>query len=110
MIGSDFVLKFLMVFKKHTIMRLPCVLIFSGTPTLEKVGIKRISISFENKGEMNIGYSATVNLSVISLTVNGDFDLEELITSCSGLLCSAARALKGRNRAYEAELESIMGR
>ncbi|AZG36533.1 MULTISPECIES: hypothetical protein [Shewanella] len=88
------------------------VLTFSGTPTLEKIGIKvkRISISFENKGEMNIGYSATVNLAVISLTVNGDFDLEELITSCSGLLCSAARALKGRNRAYEAELESIMGR
>jgi len=88
------------------------VLTFSGKPTLEKIGvkIKRVSINFENKGKMKVGYSATINLAVISLTVNGNFDLEELITSCSGLLCIAARALKGRHKMYDMELQKIMGR
>lgn len=88
------------------------VLTFSGKPTLEKIGvkIKRISVNFENKGKMKVGYSITINLAVISLTVNGDFDLAELIISCSGLLCIAARALKGRHKMYEMELQKIMGR
>jgi len=85
---------------------------FSGTPVLNKIGvkIKRVTINFENKGKMKVGYTATFNLEVISLTVMGNFDLEELITSCSGLLCRAARALKGRHKAYDMELQRIMGR
>lgn len=87
------------------------ILTFSGTPVLEKTGvkIKRVSVSFEYKEEMKVGYTATFDLEYIKLSVLGDFDLEALITSCSGLLCEAARALKGRNQAYDMELQRIMG-
>src|SRR5690625_6193307 len=65
------------------------ILTFSGTPVLEKVGakIKRVSVNFNNKDGMKVGYTATFDLEYIKLSVLGDFDLEELITSCSGLLC-----------------------
>ena len=87
------------------------ILTFSGTPVLEQMGtkIKRVSVSFSNKDGMIVGYTATFDLEYIKLSVFGDFDLEELITSCSGLLCSAARALKGRHHAYDMELQKIMG-
>ncbi|MCW8933442.1 MAG: hypothetical protein OQK98_01840 [Gammaproteobacteria bacterium] len=86
-------------------------LTFSGSPVLDRIGvkIKRVNISFNNKGGMNIGYRATFDLLYIKLTVMGEFDLEELITSCSGLLCKAARALKGKHHAYDLELQKIMG-
>jgi hypothetical protein len=58
---------------------------------------------------MKVGYSATYSFEIISVTVKGEFDLEALFTSCSGLLCQAARALKGRHQAYEMELQKIMG-
>ncbi|AFU98416.1 hypothetical protein M5M_06105 [Simiduia agarivorans SA1 = DSM 21679] len=58
---------------------------------------------------MRVGYTATFSLEIISVIVSGNFDLEKLITSCSGLLCKAARALKGRHQAYDAELQQIMG-
>lgn len=87
------------------------VLTFSGKPVLEKIGvkIKRVSVNFSNEGGMKVGYSATYNLEYASATFNGGFDLEALITSCSGLLCQAARALKGKTQAYEMELRTIMG-
>lgn len=87
------------------------ILTFSGTPVLEKIGakIKRVSVSFEHKEGMKVDYTATFDLEYIKLSVIGDFDLEALITSCSGILCQAARALKGRNQAYDMELQRIMG-
>jgi len=87
------------------------ILTFSGTPVLEKIGvkIKRVSVSFNNKDGMKVGYTATFDLEYIKLSVLGEFDLEELITSCSGLLCQAARAIKGRHHAYDMELKKIMG-
>jgi hypothetical protein len=87
------------------------ILTFSGSPVLDKIGakIKRISVNFNKKGTMKVGYTATFDLEYIKLSVLGDFDLEELITSCSGLLCRAARALKGRHQAYDMELQKIMG-
>jgi len=86
-------------------------LTFNGAPALETLGVsyRRLSVNFTNRDDMEIGYRATINLAVISVSASGTFDLEELITSCSGLLCQAARALKGRNRAYEAELQRVMG-
>lgn len=87
------------------------ILTFSGTPVLKKVAakIKRVRISFNEKNGMKIGYTATFDLEYMKLSVLGDFDFEELITSCSGLLCRAARALKGRHHAYDMELQKIMG-
>lgn len=87
------------------------ILTFSGTPVLEKIGtkIKRVSVSFEHTEGMKVGYTATFDLEYIKLSVLGDFDLEALITSCSGLLCQAARASKRRHQAYDLELQRIMG-
>ncbi len=84
---------------------------FTGSPVLDRIGakIKRVSVSFNNKGGMNIGYRATFDLVYMKLTVMGDFDLEELIISCSGLLCRAARALKDRHHVYDLELQKITG-
>ncbi len=85
---------------------------FSGTPVLNKIGakIKRVSVFFSKQDAMNVGYTATFDLEYMKLSVSGDFDLEKLITSCSGLLCEAARLLKGRHRDYDKELQGIMGR
>ena len=85
------------------------ILTYSGKPVLEKIGakIKRVSVSFDNKDDMKIGYTATFDLEYIKLSVFGDFDLDALITSCSGLLCQAARALKSREKAYDNELQRI---
>ena len=86
-------------------------IIFSGSPVLDIIGtkIKRISVNFNNKDNMNVGYTATIDLKLLSMTVVGKFNIEDLLTSCSGLLCKAARALKGRHRAYDLELQKIMG-
>lgn len=86
------------------------VLRFSASPALASIGIhlQRISVSFVNRDGGKVGYSATFNLEVISITVMDEFDLEALITACSGLLCQAARVMKGRHKAYERELERIM--
>lgn len=85
--------------------------IFSGATALDRIGvkIKRISISFNSKKGTTIGYRATFDLVYMKLSVMGDFDMEDLIMSCSGLLCRAARALKGRHHAYDLELQKIMG-
>ena len=88
------------------------ILTFSGKPVLDKIGvkIKRVSVDFTNEDGRKIGYRATISLyEIAGITVIGEFDLEALITSCSGLLCQAARALKGRHQVYEMELQRIMG-
>lgn len=88
------------------------ILTFSGEPVLQAIGakIKRVSVSF-SKGEGNlVNYKATFSLEIISLSVGGSFDVEELITSCSGLFCKAAKAMKERNILYENELQRIMER
>lgn len=87
------------------------ILTFSGAPALEKIGakIKRVSVDFDHKNGTKVNYTATFDLEYISLSVFDDFDFEELITSCSGLLCHAARAFKGRHHVYDMELQKIMG-
>lgn len=87
------------------------ILTFSGNPVLNKIGVKvkRVRVNFTNEAGRNIRYSATFNIEIVSMVVSGEFDLEALITSCSGLLCIAARAMKGRSQAYEMELQRIMG-
>lgn len=87
------------------------VLTFSGKSALDQVGVtvKRVSADFTNEDGMNIRYSVTADLKIISVSTSGKLDLEKLITACSGLLCRAARALKGRHQAYDMELQRVMG-
>jgi hypothetical protein len=84
---------------------------FEGSPALEAIGaqVKSVSVSFTNQGGMRIGYTAIVGVKVIDVMVAGSFDLEQMMTSCSGLLCRAARALRGRSAALELEQQRIMG-
>ncbi len=88
------------------------MLTFKGDSALQDLGakLKNASISFTKGDSNNIKYTATFNfISAASISVSGSFDIEELILSCSGLLCRAAKALKGRHAAYEAQLQKIMG-
>lgn len=87
------------------------VLIFSGSTALESIGakIKRVSITFTKGSDFTVKYKASFSLEIISLNLSGSFDIEELITSCSGLLCKAAKAMKQRNLRYDQELQKIMG-
>ncbi len=87
------------------------VINFSGTPVLDKIGanIKSISVNFSYGGDDIVKYHASFDLKVAKIGIYGEFDFEELIMSCSGLLCQAARLIKGRNHAYDAKLREIMG-
>ena len=87
------------------------ILTFSGSAALEAIGakLKYVSVSFTQGEGKNINYHASFDLKVAKLAVSGSFNLEELITACSGLLCRAARALKGRQKRIDDELQRIMG-
>ena len=88
------------------------IVTFSGTPTLDKIGanIKSLSVSFSPGEGKQIKYHASFDLKVSKVAVRGSFDVEQVIMSCSGLLCRAARAMKGRHEAYDRELKRVMGR
>ncbi len=84
------------------------LLTFSGDPALEKMGIKvkRMTINLSNLDGMNVGYTASISGPYgVSLSLSGSFNLERLIMACTGLLCSAARALKNRDK----QLQEAMG-
>jgi hypothetical protein len=84
------------------------IITFSGNPVLKQIGtrITFLSVGFENKDGMDIQYKAGLG----TMSVSGTFNLEKLITSCSGLLCNAARALKNQRPERNRALEEIMGR
>ena len=85
---------------------------FKASSALEGLGakVRNISISFSKGDGNDVKYTAMFAfIGVATVSVTGKFNIEELILSCSGLLCKAARALKGRHRAYEMELQKIMG-
>jgi len=85
---------------------------FSGSPTLEKIGIalNRMTVNFSGAENGDVTYTAGIRVrDGVGIAVHGTFNIVELITSCSGLLCQAARFLKGRNPALDAEMQQIMG-
>jgi hypothetical protein len=83
---------------------------FSGSDVINSLGvnIKFIHINLSRKNS-RITYSAIFDMKSAKLAVTGDFDPEKLITACSGLLCSAAKSLQGREHAYDAQPKKIMG-
>lgn len=90
------------------------VLSFGGGTALESLGakVKKASIHFTKGDGDDIRYKAAFSFAggAGEVSVSGSFNAEDLITSCSGLLCQAARRMKGRQQAYEAELKKIMGK
>lgn len=89
------------------------VLSFNGSAALEELGakIKFATIHFSKAEGNSANYRASVAFfgDKLSIVVSGTFDIEELITSCSGLLCQAARLLKGNNKRNDKRLKEIMG-
>ena len=87
------------------------ILTFKGDPALEGLGmaVKFVSITLERNSGGMLKYTGSFKIGFATLFVSGDFDIEKLILSCSGLLCVAARAMKHRNSLprYK-ELEEIM--
>ncbi|CAG23262.1 hypothetical protein [Photobacterium profundum] len=87
------------------------VVTFSGLDVINELGmqVKRVSVSIKNEGKGQASYTATLNLGLISTSIKGSFNVEELITQCSGLLCIAARRLKNRPAYIEKKLLEAMG-
>jgi len=89
------------------------VFAFNGGEVLEGVGakIKMASILFSKGKGNNVNYRATFTFAggVSAISITGSFDIEKLITYCSGLLCQAARLLKKRNIEQDKALKIIMG-
>lgn len=90
------------------------ILAFNGGFALEGLGakVKMFSINFTKGEDDNVNYSGTYSFvgGAGTILLSGSFNIEKLITSCSGLLCKVAKLMRGRNRDYDAELQSIMGR
>jgi len=84
----------------------------SGTPTLDKLGValRRLTVNFLGDENGDIRYTAGVGVKGGgTLTVSGSFNIVKLITACSGLVCQAARHLKGHGPAADLELQRAMG-
>ncbi|MCF6211620.1 MAG: hypothetical protein L3J88_08500 [Gammaproteobacteria bacterium] len=89
------------------------MLTFKANSALQDLGVevRNVSIAFSKGDGNDVKYTAMFSfVGVAAISVSGKFNIEELILSCSGLLCLAARALKGKHIAYDMELQKIMGR
>ncbi len=90
------------------------VFAFNGSSALEAIGakIKFATIYFYQAAGNNTNYRANFSFAgdQASVIVTGTLNIEDLITSCSGLLCQAARLLKGNNKRNEKRLKEIMGK
>ncbi|ELR63116.1 hypothetical protein C942_04103 [Photobacterium marinum] len=85
---------------------------FSGKDAIEELGlqVKRVAVSFKKEGSGSVSYTATLHLGLISTSIKGSFNIEELLLSCSGLLCIVARRIKGRPAYIEEQLAKAMGK
>lgn len=71
--------------------------------------VKNISVTFSTGENDNVNYTAVISFQkVAGIMVVGSFNILQLITSCSGLLCRAARALTGGS-AHDMQLRRVMG-
>ncbi|USD67898.1 hypothetical protein [Vibrio sp. SCSIO 43136] len=87
------------------------IVTFNGKDAIDEIGVqvKRLSVKFSNEGQGVTSYKATMSFVGMGLSVTGSFNVEELILSCSGLLCIAARKLKNRPKYIEDQLSKAIG-
>lgn len=84
---------------------------FSATEAVKELGIqvRRVGISMDVNEEGELDYTARFLFTgALALSVRGSIDVEKLILACSGLLCRAARALKGRTVSTDREIERAL--
>jgi hypothetical protein len=85
---------------------------FAGGPTLKKMGLNigAVNIMFTGDESGDVRFSGGVGVKGgVTAMVSGKFNIVELITTCSGLLCIAARYLKGRSPAVDEQLQRSVG-
>ncbi|SEA51876.1 hypothetical protein SAMN04488051_103528 [Alkalimonas amylolytica] len=83
---------------------------FNGSPALEQIStqVRNINVSFSRAENGKVNYHAVVSFyNIGSIGFRGNVDMEALITSCSGLLCQAARALKSHKQRTEEALNAF---
>lgn len=84
---------------------------FDGNPAINGLGlsVRRITISFTNGDGGIMNYTGSFSfVAGTQISVSGSLDVFELIKSCSGLLCRAARFLDGRDAQIEHELQQYV--
>ncbi len=84
---------------------------FSASEAIQELGlqVRRIGISMDVNEQGELDYTARfLFVGTLALSVRGTIDVEQLILSCSGLLCRAARALKGRTASTNREIEKAL--
>lgn len=87
-------------------------LTFQGETALNGLGakVRSASVMFTNEKNGRTRYTATYGFKdIASISISGSFSIEELILSCSGFLCRAARILKEGSTARRMEVNRTMG-
>ncbi len=80
-----------------------------GKPVLDEMGLdlKAGSIMFSNAGDNRLNYTIKAKVGVVDVEYHSMINVEELLLSCSGLLCRAARALKDRTNQIDRSLQGL---
>ncbi|WP_417548626.1 hypothetical protein [Marinobacter segnicrescens] len=84
---------------------------FSASEVVQSIGlqIRRVGVNMEVTEDGELEYTARFLFAgAFALSARGTIDVEELILSCSGLLCRAARALKSRTASTDREIERAL--
>ena len=87
------------------------ILTFDGSDALDQIGLSlgALNVDFSNQDDGDVGYTASFDFKAITVGVSGSFNIEEMITACSGWLCQAARHLKNFDSNVDAQMQRIMG-
>ena len=84
---------------------------FVARETLQEIGVNagvfRAMMSVNDAGDLR--FNARIRVGVASISASGSIDVEKLITTCSGFLCRAARALQGRPVQVDRQLQEALG-
>lgn len=84
---------------------------FVARDTLREIGVNagvfRAMMSVNEAGDLQ--FNARVQVGLASVAASGSIDVEKLITTCSGILCRAARALQGRPAQVDRQLQEALG-
>lgn len=86
------------------------VVAFSASESLRSIGVsvRAVTVLMTVDGDGLIHYNASFRLGINTLMVRGAIDVEKLITTCSGILCRAARAMRNRPAQIDRELSEAL--
>ena len=84
---------------------------FNGAPALSSFGVQvgAVFVRMASAGSGRLRLSGGIRVRGQLVAVRGTVDIEKLITTCSGLVCEAARLLRGRSMRIENALRNAVG-